>query len=219
MHPLHLHGHSFHVLKIGYPPSHNDTGAVCRWPKGTDHPVCLSTKDIRSAEGTGFARASWRAGTPPQLNFDRPVRKDTVIVPPGGYVVLRFRSDNPGWWHLHCHMSHHLMSGLGMFIKEAPELHSQLPPPQGFPRCKSMPDSAELAAGVVESRLKWHSLVYPHLQDCGTDCDRDIPVWAIVLMSGALCTLLCAMWHKGQPKFRRGGGMPHATLHAGEQEM
>ena len=73
-------------------------------------------------EGTGCAKAAWRDGVPPpSLNLHgRPVRKDTVIVPAGGYAVIRFRTDNPGWWHLHCHMAHHMQSGMGMLLNEAP---------------------------------------------------------------------------------------------------
>lgn len=164
-HPLHLHGHSFHVLKIGYPPFYNDTGAICRWPKGTEHPACLSTDDIQSGEGTGFATARWKNGTMdrPPLKFDRAIRKDTVIIPPGGYVVLRFRTDNPGWWHMHCHMAHHTMSGLGMFINAAPELQAHFPPPPGFPTCKSMKDSKQLAAATLDSRGKWEQLTGAHV--------------------------------------------------------
>ncbi len=29
MHPVHLHGNSFHVMKIGYPPFDEATGRVC----------------------------------------------------------------------------------------------------------------------------------------------------------------------------------------------
>lgn len=28
--------------------------------------------------------------------FDKPVRKDTVVIPYNGYIVLRFRAINPG---------------------------------------------------------------------------------------------------------------------------
>jgi len=37
--------------------------------------------------------------------------KDSVVVPDGGYVVLRFISDNPGIWSFHCHLSFHLEAG------------------------------------------------------------------------------------------------------------
>lgn len=133
LHPAHLHGHYFQVLYIGYPPFFNDTGAVCKWPAGDSHPTCLSSSDIACANNTGCGVASWRPDFTPPLNYDRPPRKDTVILPPGGYAVVRFVADNPGWWFLHCHMAHHFASGMGMLLNEAQD--KQPPPPSGFPMC------------------------------------------------------------------------------------
>ena len=45
-------------------------------------------------------------------NFDKPVLKDTTIVHDGGFTVIRFLSDNPGWWSFHCHLSFHLEAGM-----------------------------------------------------------------------------------------------------------
>ena len=39
------------------------------------------------------------------------ILKDTVNVPTGGYVVVRFRSDNVGRWLLHCHVGFDLKDG------------------------------------------------------------------------------------------------------------
>ena len=50
-------------------------------------------------------------------------------------LFSRFRTDNPGLWHLHCHMAHHLESGMAMLINEAPEYHARFQPPPGFPQC------------------------------------------------------------------------------------
>jgi iron transport multicopper oxidase len=36
-----------------------------------------------------------------------PLRRDTVTVPGSGFVVLRFRADNPGVWLMHCHVEWH----------------------------------------------------------------------------------------------------------------
>ena len=36
-----------------------------------------------------------------------PPLKDTVLVPAGGYAVVYFTSDNPGYWFLHCHIEVH----------------------------------------------------------------------------------------------------------------
>eukprot|EP00656_Telonema_subtile_P018246 TRINITY_DN19840_c0_g1_i2.p1 TRINITY_DN19840_c0_g1~~TRINITY_DN19840_c0_g1_i2.p1 ORF type:complete len:666 (-),score=126.12 TRINITY_DN19840_c0_g1_i2:189-2186(-) len=157
MHPVHLHGHDFRVLKIGFPPVFPDTGAVCKWPAGDAHPTCKQTEDIICEDGTGCAVARWN-GTAPVLNRDRPPVKNTVVVPPGGYTVVEFESNNPGWWHLHCHMAHHLQSGMGMILNEAPEMQAQFPAPPGFPRCGSLDDTSELAAHVAQARSKWEQM-------------------------------------------------------------
>jgi len=34
-----------------------------------------------------------------------PARRDTITIPPSGKVVIRWRSDNPGAWFFHCHVS------------------------------------------------------------------------------------------------------------------
>jgi iron transport multicopper oxidase len=49
-----------------------------------------------------------------------PMIRDTILAPPGGHVVLRFRADNPGVWLFHCHLEWHLLSGLVTTFIEAP---------------------------------------------------------------------------------------------------
>lgn len=48
------------------------------------------------------------------------MRRDTILVRPNGYIVLRFRSDNPGVWLFHCHIEWHVASGLTATMIEAP---------------------------------------------------------------------------------------------------
>ncbi|KAI5783572.1 Cupredoxin [Geopyxis carbonaria] len=54
--------------------------------------------------------------TPPKV----PMRRDVVLAPPNGNVVLRFRADNAGIWLFHCHLEWHLVSGLVTTFVEAP---------------------------------------------------------------------------------------------------
>lgn len=49
-----------------------------------------------------------------------PMKRDTMMVAPGGYTVMRFRADNPGIWILHCHMEWHVTAGLTVTMVEAP---------------------------------------------------------------------------------------------------
>ncbi|KAK3844505.1 MAG: multi-copper oxidase laccase-like protein [Linnemannia gamsii] len=56
---------------------------------------------------------SYMPGRSP-LQTKNPLRRDTVTIPPFGYVVLRFVSDNPGLWAFHCHIDWHMAAGLMM---------------------------------------------------------------------------------------------------------
>jgi FtsP/CotA-like multicopper oxidase with cupredoxin domain len=38
--------------------------------------------------------------------------RDTVLVPPGESVTIRFDADNPGNWAFHCHHLYHMNSGM-----------------------------------------------------------------------------------------------------------
>lgn len=40
-----------------------------------------------------------------------PVLKDTVAVPSGGFVRIRFNATNPGYWMFHCHYEYHVDPG------------------------------------------------------------------------------------------------------------
>jgi iron transport multicopper oxidase len=51
-----------------------------------------------------------------------PLKRDGVFVPANGYVVIRFRADNPGVWFFHCHIDLHLIGGMAATIIEAPDV-------------------------------------------------------------------------------------------------
>lgn len=38
------------------------------------------------------------------LNFENPTRRDTEMLPAGGWLVVAFNTDNPGAWLFHCHI-------------------------------------------------------------------------------------------------------------------
>ncbi|KAH8989923.1 laccase C [Lactarius hatsudake] len=82
-HPIHLHGHSFHV--------------------------------VRSAGNTSY-------------NFVNPVVRDVVSIGTGttDEVTIRFFTDNPGPWFLHCHIDWHLNAGLAVvFAEDVPDVSSK----------------------------------------------------------------------------------------------
>ncbi|PHH92493.1 hypothetical protein CDD83_7130 [Cordyceps sp. RAO-2017] len=90
-HPFHLHGYSFFVVSTGQSQPGQAAG--------------YNPFDPAAASRVGPG------------NTANPLRKDTVYVPPMGYVVLRFRLDNKGLWLLHCHVLWHQAIGMGAVLQ------------------------------------------------------------------------------------------------------
>lgn len=72
-HPFHLHGYAFNIMSVGVP--NNGTG--------------VTAEEIKEMDRRGLIRR--RRTSPPY--------KDTLAVPNNGYVIVRFRADNPGEYH------------------------------------------------------------------------------------------------------------------------
>jgi len=85
-HPIHLHGHAFHV--------------------------------VRSAGSTAY-------------NFLNSVERDVVSAgSPGDNVTIRFTTDNPGPWIMHCHIDWHLEAGLSVvFAEDVASISTSTQPP------------------------------------------------------------------------------------------
>lgn len=144
-HPIHIHGHHVHILKIAYPEVDEETGIIVK-----------ATPDIRCAgkdcKYPSWAKEEWAGGNIPDLNLRNPPLKDTVVVPRMGYVVLRFPLDNPGYWYMHCHMEAHQLEGMTLIIKEG--LHSaQKKPPKNFPTCGDFTWSYEEYEEIVNGPM------------------------------------------------------------------
>ncbi|KAJ3504043.1 hypothetical protein NLJ89_g8148 [Agrocybe chaxingu] len=59
------------------------------------------------------------AGANATYNYDNPVRRDVVSMgDQGSNVTIRFVTDNPGPWFLHCHIEFHLAAGLAVVFSE-----------------------------------------------------------------------------------------------------
>lgn len=65
--------------------------------------------------GTGTFSASSAS-----LNYVNPPRRDTVQLVSQGWAVIAFKTDNPGAWLLHCHISWHAAGGLSLGYLERP---------------------------------------------------------------------------------------------------
>ncbi|OWF48227.1 laccase-1-like [Mizuhopecten yessoensis] len=129
-HPIHLHGYSFYVLKMGY-ATYNETSAKFIAPNPD-----IDCRGHFCNDAT-WSDPSWLGDNVPGLELSYPTRKDTLIIPSGGYAVIRVKADNPGVWLMHCHIELHANDGMMMYINNSYEMHP--PPPDGFPICHNFP--------------------------------------------------------------------------------
>ena len=67
-----------------------------------------------------------------KYNFKNPPRRDVVSIgAPSDNVTIRFVTNNPGPWFLHCHIDWHLEAGLAIvFAEDIPGI-PQADPPNG----------------------------------------------------------------------------------------
>lgn len=132
-HPVHLHGHSFYVVKMGY-GIYDSTGQYVSENMDVDCRGGVDRDDSFCNNAT-WSDSSWLEGNVPGLELDSPPRKDTIHIPTGGYAVVRIKADNPGLWALHCHIELHSQHGMMMVVNES--FSRQPAPPEGFPVCGS----------------------------------------------------------------------------------
>ena len=129
-HPVHLHGHTFYVVKTGY-PVYDENGKISSYNRDLACKVVDSYESCREfhtltipANGVNrrYQEVSWSNptfGNISTINKKLP-QKDTILVPYGGYVVIRFIVNNPGWWFFHCHIEIHQLEGMSVVLKELP---------------------------------------------------------------------------------------------------
>jgi hypothetical protein len=129
-HPVHIHGTHFYVMKVGYAHFNETNGFVAQ--PNDDLPCSLNTTDPKCND-LEWTERTWLNGKVAGMNTYDPSYRDTVMLPAGGYIVLRFRADNPGWFFGHCHVMMHNMAGTAFALRIGE--HSQMPqPPYNFPR-------------------------------------------------------------------------------------
>ncbi|KAM3325665.1 laccase-4 [Capsicum chacoense] len=123
-----------------YRLSYNDTVQIVLQDTGIiapeNHPIHLHGFNFFQV-GKGIGNYNPKTD-PKNFNLVDPVERNTVSVPSGGWVAIRFHADNPGVWFMHCHLEIHTTWGLKMaFLVDngkGPN-ESLLPPPKDLPKC------------------------------------------------------------------------------------
>ena len=145
-----MHGHSFFVVKIGLPPIDQSTGFVNCFSDDIDcstYPPGFGKCDYVTNQTATYTcpAPKWTPGRKytypsPTSNGTTPTptasgkidpytpRKDTVLVPEGGYAIIDVVADNPGIWFMHCHIENHLAEGMAVILNEAQSSQNPSPP-------------------------------------------------------------------------------------------
>jgi len=115
-HPMHLHGYTFRLVGM---------------------------EKLADSTHVEEVKAMNEAGLLPRKLLS-PSHRDTVNVPDGGYAIYRFKTDNPGFWAIHCHVEGHVDQGqvAVMWVGDFPDFP---PVPDNFPRCGNF-DARQSAA-------------------------------------------------------------------------
>ncbi|KAL5257604.1 hypothetical protein ACHWQZ_G012504 [Mnemiopsis leidyi] len=113
--PIHLHGHTLEILEV-----------ATRKTSTCDKNVC-PLLDLTTAFSVPIEELVKRQ--------EGGVLKSTVPVPPGGAVVVRLHTDNPGVWLLHSSVPVHSVGGLALVINVGDFMFSQTDTPADYPSC------------------------------------------------------------------------------------
>jgi Multicopper oxidase len=99
------------------------------------------------------------------LKLDNPPRRDVVLLPTDGYVVIAFKTDNPGVWLVHCHIATHAAFGLAMQIMERQQDAREL-----WPSVEQSPALQTLQQGCFKWNDWWGNCSNWWRPDDGNTC-------------------------------------------------
>ncbi|KAK4249145.1 extracellular laccase [Corynascus novoguineensis] len=126
-HPMHLHGHDFYVLGRS--------------------PVTSPGDNLKFRFDPAVDRG--------RLSGDNPTRRDVAMVPARGWLLIAFKTDNPGAWLFHCHIAWHVSGGLSVTFLERPnDLRDAV---------EGTADEQELNRVCEEWREYWPTNPYPKI--------------------------------------------------------
>ena len=90
------------------------------------HPIHLHGHDFYVL-GTGVGDFSTVDST--KLDYYNPPRRDTAMLPANGWLVVAFKTHNPGAWLMHCHIAWHVSEGMAVQFLESENILDVIDPP------------------------------------------------------------------------------------------
>ncbi|KAK9452895.1 multicopper oxidase-domain-containing protein [Dipodascopsis uninucleata] len=92
-------------------------------PDEMAHPFHLHGHDlfVVDSHSAKAGIGKWKPDYESNYKFENLIPRDTIVVPRYGYSVVRFKTDNPGFWALHCHILWHMRAGMMIQLAVAVE--------------------------------------------------------------------------------------------------
>lgn len=103
---IYSHGHNVQIVARG-PNVYNRTR-----PARPVHNFLTAGVINSNANATALGYSNTTAGFPAV-----PMRRDTWLIAPNSYTVVRFQANNPGTWFIHCHMEWHMEAVSSIFLE------------------------------------------------------------------------------------------------------
>lgn len=92
-----------------------------------DHPMHLHGHDMLVLGASDKNAGSFTSADKALLKPENPTRRDTTMLPAGGWLVVAFVTDNPGVWLFHCHIAWHVSGGLSVdFMERVADQEAQI---------------------------------------------------------------------------------------------
>ncbi|CAE1312426.1 unnamed protein product [Acanthosepion pharaonis] len=184
-HPIHMHGHSYAVVKMGYPVFNETTGETIADTSDVD---CRGDPKKNYCNDAAWTNSNWGGDNIPGIKLKNAPLKDTIIVPSGGYAVIRFKADNPGLWFMHCHIEIHSMDGMAMILNES--LPDVAKAPNHLPVCRSFTPEAISRIPAVAEAERTSDNTTPFINTkAESEEDRQVEKMAFGILIAVICIL------------------------------
>lgn len=131
---------------------------------GAAHPIHLHGHDfvvLSQVENATARDATFDMNKSFGVDLFNPPRRDVVMLPADGYVIIAFRVDNPGTWLMHCHIAWHASAGLALqWIERRDDIPKLLKTPRAKGVMKQLDDQCR-------DWKKWYGTSVEKQEDSG----------------------------------------------------
>ncbi|CAE1312423.1 unnamed protein product [Acanthosepion pharaonis] len=149
---------------------------------------CRGDLNKNYCNDAAWTNSNWGGDNIPGIKLKRAPLKDTLIIPSGGYAVIRIKADNPGLWFMHCHIEMHSMDGMALILNES---FADVPKsPDYLPVCRSFtPAAISRIPNVAETGISLETTTPLMNGKANPKKDREIEIMTFGILIAVICVL------------------------------